>query len=612
MAKRALIRLEDLGPYDYYTSEESIIKLKVIADYLYSENVHFHASVIPRIVYPANKYNKSIGDVTDPVVASFNDTMRYFLSRGGTLSIHGYTHQYGLSISGLGFEFSSHDCSKNCPPDDQSDACTNAYAFRNSYASRRMRMAFDTFRISRLPLSYLFVTPHYAASPTQRCIMEAWTGIFFEDDPLNPTKRTLTIRDTDHPFYRGVVYIPTRLGYVRGSDPNYDVERICREAQTFTEQDLAGLYYHPILDFPFIHISETGEIQYDENSYLKRIIRCMKEHGFKFVSADEVVHFSPNVRQTDFFGGTENVFLTADVNADHKTDFIIWQPKNGTWFFGLSNLENYPSRQDVGGFSSHLALTNWAISNIWKPLTGDFNGDKQSDVVVWNSNDGDWQVALSNGSRLIPTPGKDDFSWIKSWGIGEHWIPFVGDFNGDGKDDIMIRNPHTGEWKVALSNGQYFIEDGNWLQTWAKGENWVSVVGDFNGDGKTDVAVWLPENGNWQVAISDGARFVPQGSWLRNYASSRIWKAYVGDFNGDGKDDILVVDTVRGDWQVALSTGKSFTPIWGAFEPWAAGKDTQPLVGDFHGTGKTCICARQPNLRNGTIDFAISLFPMDS
>ena len=502
MTKKALIRLEDLGPYDYYTSEESIIKLRAIADYLHSEDVHFHASVIPRIFYPPNQYDKSIGDQGDPVVNAFNDTMRYFLTKGGTLSIHGYTHQYGLSKSGIGFEFASRDCSKDCPPDDQADSCTDYSTFRESYASSRMRMAFDAFRFSRLPLSYRYVTPHYAASPTQRCIMEAWTGIFFEDDPLNPTKRTLTIRDTDHPFYRGVVYIPTRLGYVRGADPNFDVERICQEAQTFTEQDLAGFYYHPILDFPFIHISETGEIHYDDNSYLKRIIRCMKEQGFKFVSADEVVHFAPNVRQTDFFGGKENIFLTGDVNADHRTDFIIWQPEKGTWFFGQSNLEDYPSRQDVGGISAHFVLTNWAVSDMWKPLTGDFNGDKQTDVVVWNPNDGDWQVALS-----------------------------------------------------------------------------------------------------------DGERFIPQGTWLKSYAANRNWKAYTGDFNGDGKVDILVVDPIRGDWQVALSTGRSFTPIWGAFEPWAAGKDTEPLVGDFHGTGKTCICARQPNLRNGTIDFAISLFP---
>lgn len=553
MAKRALLRFEDFGPFDYYIRGENIIKLRAIADYLASENIPFSVAVIPHVLAPLQNYSKSIADIDDPSIIAFNELLQYFIDRGGELGMEGYTHQYGLSS--IGYEFSTSSCTgNNCPPNDPPEACSDPYLFENSYASSRMRMGFEAFIRSGLEFAGYFITPGYSASLTQRCIIESWIGVMHEDDPLIYGKRTVTIRDTDQAFYGGIVYVPTPLGYVSGANPDASVQRICQQIQDYSGNDLASFFYHPYLELPFIQVTPSGVV-YDDNSYLKRLIRCFKQQNFQFYRVQDVVCFSPNVRQTGLFGREQYVFLTGDVNADKKTDFIVWQPQTGNWFFALSNIGDFPSRQN-GGFSVNQALSSWAVGDYWRPLSGDFNGDGEADVAVWNPGDGDWQVALSASSYLKPAPGRGNYSWLKPWAVGTYWVPLVGDFNGDGKDDIIA---------------------------------------------------WNTTYGDWQVAFSDGTKFIPQGSWLKSWAIGTGWKARVADFSGNGKDDLLVVDTTHGDWQIALNTGNKFTTTGMPFKPWAADSSMEPMVGNFSGSKRASICARRPNLRNGTIDIAISL-----
>lgn len=601
VAKRAMIRLEDLGAYDIYTSQDDIIKLQAIADYLKSQGVVFQVNVIPHAFNPSQKLDRSIAYVNDPVMIQFNNMLRYLAAQGGSLNMEGCTHQFSLET--IGYEFSSNTCTSNCPPDDPTQACSDWNLFDNSYASGRMRQGFDAFRTSGLPYNGRFITPNYSASLVQRCIIESWAGTLCESLSSEPLRRTVKVFDTDEAFHCGAVYVPTPLGYITGQS---DVDRICTDIQSYTGDDLAYFFYHPFVEFQFIQVTSTGVI-YNDNSYLKQLIRCFKQQGFQFVRIEDVVHFNPGKRQTGFFPGSQYIFFAGDVNADLKTDFIIWQPATGTWYFAISQFENFLNRQN-GGFTNNAALTNWAIGTAWHPLTGDFNGDLQTDIVVWDPASGYWQAALSNGSALIPSKGPGDYNWLKNWAVGNNWVPFTGDFNGDGLDDLLTWDYTTGNWQVALSTGQSFLPQPFWLQSWSAGSNLVPLIGDFNGDGYDDIVVWNPGTGDWQVALSDGTRFIPSGSWLNPWAISRAWTPLVGDFDGDGRSDILVVDVNDGNWQVAQSTGLSFRAASGAFLPWASGTDMQPFTGDFTGKKAASICARHPNLRGGTLDIAVSFF----
>ena len=180
----------------------------------------------------------------------------------------------------------------------------------------------------------------------------------------------------------------------------------------------------------------------------------------------------------------------------------------------------------------------WSVAGL-----GDFNGDGTNDFL-WRNQNGtlvDWTM---NGSQITAsqavTFGANPVAPDNSWNVAG-----IGDFNGDGKSDILWRNTNgslidwtmngsqvTASQQVTLG-GSAAAPDSSWS---------VAGIGDFNGDGKSDV-LWRNTNGSlidWtmngsqitssQTVTLGGSAATPDSSWS---------VAAIGDFNGDGKSDIL-------------------------------------------------------------------------
>jgi C1A family cysteine protease len=232
------------------------------------------------------------------------------------------------------------------------------------------------------------------------------------------------------------------------------------------------------------------------------------------------------------------------------------------------------------------------------PCTGDFNGDKKDDIVTFTrGTTADVYVALSDGNKFNGTSVK----WHDSFCMGNE-IPLTGDFNGDGKDDIATFTRGTsGDVYIALSDGAKFNGNGvKWHDNFCMG-NEIPLVGDFNGDGKDDIATFTRgTTGDVYVALSDGSKFNGTGVKWHDSFCMGTEIPLVGDVDGDNKDDIITFTRgTTGDVYVAKSNGSAFI---GTAVKWhdnfCFGTET-PVAGDYNGDKK---CDILTFLLNATAD----------
>jgi uncharacterized protein YkwD len=230
---------------------------------------------------------------------------------------------------------------------------------------------------------------------------------------------------------------------------------------------------------------------------------------------------------------------------------------------------------------------------------GDFNGDGKQDLMAFDQGSGSWYVKLSTGSGFSAPQ-----LWNR-WSPSVPWVNIItGDFTGNGKTDIGAQDAQTGAWFVGVSTGSAFVTQ-MW-DAWSPSFTWVNVnVGDFNGDGKADLVGQIQQTGDWYVAQSTGTGFVTR--WWDRWAPGIAWShVMVGDLTGNGRDDIIAMYPQSGAWYAGLATGSSFnTRLWDVWSPavtWVdvnladlTGNGREDLIGRIASTGQWYAGLSTPN-----------------
>jgi len=187
-----------------------------------------------------------------------------------------------------------------------------------------------------------------------------------------------------------------------------------------------------------------------------------------------------------------------------------------------------------------------------------------------------FQVTNNEGSIVVfaNAPGSPVTVGLNPYSVA------VGDFNGDGKPDLAVANNSSNTVSILLGNG-----DGTFTPAASPatgGKPYSVAVGDFNGDGKPDLAVANYGSNTVSILLGNGdGTFTPAASPA---TGSHPDSVAVGDFNGDGKLDLAVANLFSGTVTILLGNGDgTFTP---AASPATGTHPYSVAVGDFNGDGK--------------------------
>jgi len=233
-------------------------------------------------------------------------------------------------------------------------------------------------------------------------------------------------------------------------------------------------------------------------------------------------------------GDHGDVPLMGDIDGDRIDDLIVWRAPTGTWYW-LTSRSHF-----TAGDSRQWG--NQALGDV--PLLADIDGDGRAELVVWRASTGTWYwLTSSSGYAYAASNGKQ-------WGnqaLGDR--PMLGDMDGDREADLVVWRASSGTWYWLTSSSGYGVAAARSVQWGNQALGDIPLLGDLDGDHHGDLVAWRADTGTWYwLTSSSGYSYAAAGGGVQWGDAHRGDIPMVGDIDGDGRTDLTIWRGIAGLW----------------------------------------------------------------
>ncbi len=265
---------------------------------------------------------------------------------------------------------------------------------------------------------------------------------------------------------------------------------------------------------------------------------------------------------------TRDLFLKSITEADGRIYFC-----GHDHFYNRARLA---PRNGIG-IMQVVAGAGGAPSSSWDGVYGkDYNEQQMASSLYYSAcTNGYVLVTVSNLNVLMEWKGSTNLTtWQTydsySYQVTNTAIRNVADYDGDSRSDLAVYSEAQGKIVVAMSAGNYLS-----FESSIGGLGAVAVPGDYDGDGLSDPAVYWKTNGLWQIVLTDSSNAVATSS-----LGGTGYAPVPADYDGDGKTDLAVYQKSSATWEIIFSSsGLSVSVHLG-------GSGWDPIPSDYDGDGR--------------------------